>query len=106
MRRALALTLSVALLLSGCSLPTLEFQRSPDEGRPALPPRPIAHAYGPPMPAGSTVENPGAEAPREINTWDVVGSLRPYEGEHDLALTVPRIVERGRIIVGDRKSVV
>ncbi len=104
MRRALALTVSAALLLSSCSLPRLEFHRSPEEGRPALPPRTIAHAYGPPMPAGSMVEEPGAEEPREINTWDIIGSLRPFEEEHDLALTIPRIMKRGRIIIGVDQS--
>ena len=103
-RRVLALVLAGALVLSGCSLPTLEFQRTPGGGTPIPPQRPAAHAYGPPLPAGSRVEDPGAEEPREINTWDVVGSLRPYQQEHDLALTMPHIMQRGRIIIGVDQS--
>ena len=99
----LASILVGALLLSSCALPTLEFQRPPTETPPG-PVRPAAHAYGPPLPAGSIVEEPGSEEPREINTSDIIGSLRPYEVEHDLALTIPHIMERGRIIVGVDQS--
>ncbi len=102
MRRLLALLLVGTL--AGCSLPTLEFQRTPTDERPTAPQRPVAHAYGPPLPAGSAVEEPGAEEPREINTWDIEGSLRPYASEPDLHLTIPHIMERGRIIVGVDQS--
>lgn len=102
MRRLLALLLVGTL--AGCSLPTLEFQRTPADERPTAPQRPVAHAYGPPLPAGSAVEEPGAEEPREINTWDIEGSLRPYASEPDLNLTIPHIMERGRIIVGVDQS--
>ncbi|MDO5511697.1 glutamate ABC transporter substrate-binding protein [Corynebacterium sp.] len=102
MRRLLPVIL--AATLAGCSLPTLEFQRTPAGSQPTAPQRPVAHAYGPPLPAGSLVEEPGAEEPREINTWDVEGSLRPYVTEADLALTIPHITERGRLIVGVDQS--
>ncbi|GAB3694205.1 glutamate ABC transporter substrate-binding protein [Corynebacterium nasicanis] len=101
MRRLLPLLLAFSLV--GCSLPTIEFQRTPEHERPT-PTRPVAHAYGPPLPAGSSVEEPGAEEPREINTWDVEGSLRPYASPPDLQLTIPHIMERGRLIVGVDQS--
>ena len=58
MRRLLALLLVGTL--AGCSLPTLEFQRTPTDERPTAPQRPVAHAYGPPLPAGSAVVEPPA----------------------------------------------
>lgn len=106
MRRLLRLLLAGTLAgtLAGCSLPTLEFQRTPTDEHLTAPQRPVAHAYGPPLPAGSAVEEPGAEEPREINTWDIEGSLRPYASEPDLHLTIPHIMERGRLIVGVDQS--
>ncbi|MDO5669353.1 MAG: glutamate ABC transporter substrate-binding protein [Corynebacterium sp.] len=102
MRRLLALVL--AGTLAGCSLPTLEFQRSATDDAPPAPQRPIAHHYGPPLPAGSSVEAPGVEEPREINTWDIEGSLRPWVTEADLTQTMGHIMERGRLIVGVDQS--
>ncbi|QGU05606.1 glutamate ABC transporter substrate-binding protein [Corynebacterium comes] len=102
--RRIAVLLVAALALSSCSLPDLDFRRAPDRASPTQPPRPIAHAYGPPLPAGATVEEPGEEEPREINTWDITGSLQPVRGEVKLEETMPRIMERGRIIVGVDQS--
>lgn len=103
MRRLTAL-LVAALTLSGCSLPGLDLQRDGDDTARTQPSRPLAQAYGPPLPSGSSVEEPGEEEPREINTWDIDGSLRPEEGQVNLEETIPRIMERGRIIVGVDQS--
>jgi polar amino acid transport system substrate-binding protein len=102
MRRLLP-ALAAVLALTACSLPTLDLP-GVSTTEPVQAPRPIAHAYGPPLPAGALVEEPGEEEAREINTWDVIGSLRPLEGEVDLEETIPRVMERGRIIVGVDQS--
>lgn len=102
--RRFPLLLAAALMLSSCSLPGLDLPRDsagPDSAQPA---RPLAQAYGPPLPDGATVEEPGEQEPREINTWDITGSLRPEPGEVNLEETIPRIMERGRIIVGVDQS--
>lgn len=101
--RRLTVLLVAALALSGCSVPGLDLRSSPEPGPPEPAP-PVARAYGPPLPAGATVEEPGEEEAREINTWDVTGSLRPARGEVDLEETIPRIMDRGRIIVGVDQS--
>ncbi|AJK69801.1 glutamate ABC transporter substrate-binding protein [Corynebacterium marinum] len=102
--RRFPLLLAAALLLSSCSLPGLDLPRDPAGPDPAQPARPLAQAYGPPLPDGATVEEPGEQEPREINTWDITGSLRPEPGEVNLEETIPRIMERGRIIVGVDQS--
>lgn len=102
--RRLAILLVAALVLTGCALPGLDLSRNSTEPIPAPGSRSIAHAYGPPLPAGAIIEEPGQEKPREINTWNVTGSLRPAEDEVNLDETMPRIMERGRIIVGVDQS--
>lgn len=103
MRRLLP-ALAATLALTGCSLHIPDLPGNSATSEPVQAPRPIAHAYGPPLPAGALVEEPGAEKPREINTWDVAGSLRPLDGDVDLGETIPRVMERGRIIVGVDQS--
>ncbi|AGF73496.1 glutamate ABC transporter substrate-binding protein [Corynebacterium halotolerans] len=92
----IAAGLAAALALSSCSL-------IPHSGPQA--PRPevgTARGYGPPLPAGATVEPAGSVSPREIDTEDVEGSLRP--GDATPEERVPEIVERGRLVVGVDQS--
>ena len=101
-RRALtALTLAVGLTLTACtgfplpgeSTSTVETTDSQFQGdRPA----------GPPLPAGALLEQPGEVSPAQNVDQDVVGSLRPDDRTPEER--VPRIVERGRLIVGVDQS--
>lgn len=92
-----AVALAAVLALSTCSLPT--FQDPPPPPPPAAQ---AAHGYGPPLPAGATIEPAGAEEPREILTDNLVGSLRP--GDRDPEEQIPEITTRGRLIVGVDQS--
>lgn len=100
MRRALiGLATAGTLALSGCAAPGFSF--GADTPTP-LPDRPAAHVYGPPLPAGSSVEDPGQYEPREINTDNLTGSFRPDDATPEER--IPAIVNRGRLIVGVDQS--
>lgn len=100
MKRLIPILLCGALL-SGCTLPQVAFDsprtaplpkakhRSPDQ-------------VGPPLPAGALLEEPGARKPRDVDTHNVEGSLRPDAATPEER--VPEIVKRGHLIVGVDQS--
>ncbi len=92
-----AVSLAAVLALSTCALPTFR-----DPPPPPPPAAQAAHGYGPPLPAGATIEAAGEEAPREILTDNLVGSLRP--DDRDPEERIPEIAARGRLIVGVDQS--
>ncbi|MBX8996726.1 glutamate ABC transporter substrate-binding protein [Corynebacterium testudinoris] len=98
--RFFATLLAVSIAASACT--PLNFESLHPTDTPDDEDRPAAHAYGPPLPAGATVENPGDQPPQEINTSDIIGSFRP-DDRTPIEL-IPRIVHRGRIIVGVDQS--
>jgi len=98
-RRTVGLVTACALALSSCGTPDFSF--GTDAPTP-LPDRPAAHVYGPPLPAGSTVEDPGQYGPREIDTDNLLGSYRPDDATPEER--IPAIVERGRLVVGVDQS--
>lgn len=57
---------------------------------------------GPPLPAGSVIEEADNVPPTPPETEDVVGSLRPDDASPEER--VPQIVDRGRLIVGIDQS--
>ncbi|AGS35770.1 amino acid ABC transporter glutamin-binding protein [Corynebacterium maris DSM 45190] len=57
---------------------------------------------GPPLPAGSVIEDAGNVPPSAPETEEVVGSLRPDDAPPEER--VPQIVDRGRLIVGIDQS--
>lgn len=57
---------------------------------------------GPPLPAGSVIEDAGNVPPATPETEEVVGSLRPDDASPEER--VPQIVDRGRLIVGIDQS--
>lgn len=92
----LAAGLAAALAVSSCSLIPYPESQSPP------PSMGTARGYGPPLPAGATVEPPGETPPRRIDTEDVIGSLRPDDRTPEER--IPEIVQRGRIVVGVDQS--
>lgn len=97
--RVLAVTaavLAAALSLSGCA--TMfggDTPPQPTRGE-------YAEGYGPPLPADATVEPAGSQPPADLDTANIVGSLRPVDQSPEEL--IPEIVERGRIIVGVDQS--
>lgn len=91
LRAALA-ALTATLLLTACAAPV------PEED---LPPVTDPQA-GPPLPPGSSLEEPGAVAPVNITADQWPGSLAPDDRTPEER--VPRIIERGRLIVGVDQS--
>lgn len=61
-----------------------------------------AEGHGPPLPADATVESAGAQPPADLDTANIIGSLRPVD--ESPAELIPEIVERGRVIVGVDQS--
>lgn len=91
-RTALTAFTAVALL-SSCAAPVTE-ERD-------LPPVIEEHA-GPPLPPDSSIEEPGAVAPVDLDADGWPGSLAPDDRPREER--VPKIIERGRLIVGVDQS--
>ncbi|MGD7001522.1 glutamate ABC transporter substrate-binding protein [Corynebacterium halotolerans] len=87
----------LALVLSACSSVFLR-----DDAPATSAPVDHAEGYGPPLPADATVESAGARPAREIDTTNLVGSLRPVDEPPEEL--IPEIVERGRVIIGVDQS--
>ncbi|GAB3946094.1 glutamate ABC transporter substrate-binding protein [Corynebacterium tapiri] len=97
--RLLPLVLLAACGLSACSSAADSSHEAPAANPAYAQPREVS---GMPLPAGSQIEHAGQEEPRDTENGTPTGTLRP-----DNRLTkerVPRIVARGRLIVGVDQS--
>ncbi|HZK31842.1 MAG TPA: glutamate ABC transporter substrate-binding protein [Corynebacterium sp.] len=101
--RSLCSLLAAAGLLASCApVPEEPAQQTQTAESVRRSQRMAPDPAGPPRPAGSVLEEPGAVEPSHLDTDDVIGSLRPDDTPP--AERVPQITERGRLIVGIDQS--
>ncbi|WP_245974827.1 glutamate ABC transporter substrate-binding protein [Corynebacterium alimapuense] len=90
---------ALATGLSACS--TMSSETTVGQS-PSISETPTAQAYGPPLPAGAVSEEPGEYPAKEVQTTNLLGSLRPNLQEP--SELIPRIYLRGRVIIGVDQS--
>ncbi|QNE90203.1 glutamate ABC transporter substrate-binding protein [Corynebacterium incognita] len=99
-----SLLVATSLTLGSCAAPWQDDAAQEERTEKEVPLDSVARPYRPhnQLPAGTRLEAAGVEAPEEIKTQSVTGSLRPDNKKPKER--VPHIVERGRLVVGVDQS--